>query len=145
MLETERIIANSHMISGESLPIIGPQAPQRHKSHFFDSTQFKKIFYFYCFKNYLFIFWLHWVFVASRAFTNCSKWGLLSSSGAQASHCSTGSRHMSFSCSSWIPDCSNRGTQAELCLSMQSSAPGIEPVSPALAGGFLSTVLPGKS
>ena len=54
MLETERIIANSHMISGESLPIIGPQAPQRHKSHFFDSTQFKKNFYFYCFKNYLF-------------------------------------------------------------------------------------------
>ena len=106
----------------------------------------KKFFLFYCFKNFLFIFWLHWVFVASRAFANCSKWGLLSSCGAQASHCSTGSRHMSFSSFiSWIPDCSNRGTQAELCLSMQSSAPGIEPVSPALAGGFLSTVPPGKS
>ena len=45
LLETERIKANSHMISGESLPIIGPQAPQRHKSHFVDSTQFKKIFF----------------------------------------------------------------------------------------------------
>ena len=28
-------------------------------------------------KNYLFIiyFWLHWVFVAARAFSSCSEWG----------------------------------------------------------------------
>ena len=37
---------------------------------------------------YLFYFWLCWVFVAARAFSSCGEQGLLSSCGAQASHCS---------------------------------------------------------
>ena len=32
--------------------------------------------------------WLRWVFVAARAFSSCSKQGLLSSCGVRASHCS---------------------------------------------------------
>ena len=40
------------------------------------------------FEFYLFIqFWLGWVFIAPRAFSSCSKWGLLSSCGAWAFHC----------------------------------------------------------
>ena len=40
-------------------------------------------------KFYLFIyFWLCWVFIAEWAFSSCSKWGLHSSCGRLASHCS---------------------------------------------------------
>ena len=50
---------------------------------------------------------------------------------------STGSRRMGFS---------TCGAQANLlCGIWNLPKPGIEPVSPALAGGFLSTVPPGKS
>ena len=33
-------------------------------------------------------FWLYWVFVAACGLSSCSKQGLLSRCGAQASHCS---------------------------------------------------------
>ena len=50
---------------------------------------------------------------------------------------STGSRHMGFSCC---------GSRAQLLRGMWDlRGPGLEPVSPALTGGFLTTAPPGKS
>ena len=65
------------------------------------------------------------------AFSSCGEWGLLSSWSARVSHCG------GFSCC---------GAQAQLLCSMWNpSRPGIRLISPALAGGFLLTVPPGKS
>ena len=91
------------------------------------------------------------------AFSSCRKWGysslwctgfslqsllLLTSPGSRCSGFGSGStwaqewRH-------WLSSC---GTWASLLCSMQNlREPGIEPLSPTLAGGFLSTVLPRKS
>ena len=93
---------------------------------------------------------LHWIFVAvhrlslvevSRAALPC---------GAQATHCS------GFSCgaqalgtgASVVVACGVRSCGALVYLLQNMwnfPEPGIEPVSPALGGGFLSTVLSGKS
>ena len=32
-------------------------------------------------------FWLCWAFLTAQVFSNCAKWGLISSCGALASHC----------------------------------------------------------
>ena len=61
---------------------------------------------------------------------------------------STGSRHTGFSsCGSWALErrLSSCGAQAELLRSTWDlPGPGLEPVSSALAGGFLTTAPPGK-
>ena len=88
-------------------------------------------------------FWLYWVFVAAHRFSLVLGSGLLSSCGEWASH-----RRGFFCCWAWAP-----GTRAQLLWHMglvagwhvESSGPGVEPMSPALAGGFLTTGLPGKS
>ena len=50
------------------------------------------------------------------------------------------------SCGSWALERSSCGAQAQLLRGMWDlPGPGIEPVSPALAGGFLTTTPPGKS
>ena len=103
---------------------------------------------FFCFVLvfcYLFIyFWLHWVFVAVRGLS------LVAASGGYSSlQCegfslwwllllqSTGSRCMGFS---------SCDSQAQLLRGMWDlPRPGLEPMSPALAGGFLTTAPPGKS
>ena len=100
-----------------------------------NSNPIQDSFFFF---NYLFYFWLHWVFVAVQAFSIAVSVGttlvdmrrLLLLQGI-------GSRRMRFnSCSSWT----------WLLRGMQNfPGPGIKPVSPALAGRFLSTVPPGKS
>ena len=98
------------------------------------------------FKFYLFIylFRLRWVFVAVHGLS------LVAASGGYSSlRCvgfslrwllllqSTGSRHTGFS---------SCGARASLFHGMWDlPGPGFEPVSPALAGGFLTTVPPGKS
>ena len=84
-------------------------------------------------------------------FSSCSGQGLLSSCGEQASHCSGFSRcgawalgHSSFSsCHTWgLNSC---GTQVQLLRGMWDlHNPGIEPMSPALAGGFFITDPLGK-
>ena len=90
----------------------------------------------------------------ARAFSSCGERGLLlvvvrGLLIAVASLVrSTGSRHVGFSsCGTWalerrLSSCSARA------LSLRGMwdflGPGIEPVSPTLAGGFLTTVLPGK-
>ena len=109
------------------------------------------------FKNfYLFIyFWLCWVFIAAHRLS------LVATSGCYTSlQCvgfslwwllllqSTGSRCVGFSsCGLQALACrlSSCGTRAQLLRGMWDlPGPGLQPVSPALAGGFLTTAPPGK-
>ena len=115
-------------------------------------------------KNYLFTyFWLRWVFIAARGLS------LVAASGGYSSlRCtgfslqwllllrSTDCRHTGFSNrGTWAQQWCSRalqcrlsscGARAQLLRSMWDlPGPGIEPVSPVLAGGFLTTALPGKS
>ena len=79
----------------------------------------------------------------AQAFSSCSELGLLSSCRAQASHCH------GFSCCSTQtlrPRLSSCGTRAQLPYGMWDlPEPGIKPVFPTLAGGFLTTGPPDKS
>ena len=112
---------------------------------------------------YLFIyFWLHWVFVAARGLSL-----VVASRGYSSLQCvgfslqwllllqSTGSRQVGFSnCGTWLSSCgswalerrlSSCGSRAQLLRgTWDLPGPGLEPVSPALAGVFLTTVPPGK-
>ena len=87
-----------------------------------------------------------------KAFSSGSEWGLVSSCGVRVSHCygfsccgrSTGSRCSGFSsCSSVALEqglCSYGVWAQVLCSMWHLPRPGIEPMSPALAGGFLAPV-----
>ena len=102
-------------------------------------------YYFLKFIYFIFIyyFWLHWVFVGVHGLS------LVAASGGYSSlRCagfslqqflllrSTGSRCTCFS---------SCGTRAQLLCGMWNlPRPGLEPVSPALAGGLLTTEPPGK-
>ena len=88
-------------------------------------------------------------------FSSCSNWELLSSCGAQASHCGDFSccraqalGHVGFSsCGSQALKhrLNSRGAQVQLLHGMWDlPRPGMEPVSAALAGGFFTTEPPGK-
>ena len=112
---------------------------------------FKKITYLIYFLNfYLFIyFWLRWVFVAV-----CGLSLVAVSGGYSSLWCagfslrwllllwSAGSRREGFSsCGSWALEhrLSSCGTQAQVLHGMWDlPGPGLKPVSPALAGGFLT-------
>ena len=114
-------------------------------------------YYFFLIFVYLFIyFWLHWVFVAAHGLS------LVAASGGYSSlWCmgfslrwllllwSTGSRCMGFSsCGLWALECrlSSCGARALLLPGMwDPPRPGLEPVSPAVAGGFLTSAPPGKT
>ena len=92
-----------------------------------------------------------------RAFSICRELGLLSSRGAEASRCgsfSCGARalgHMGFSsCGSWVLErvgsvVTVQGPSGPTACGILIPRPGIELVSPALAGRFLTTGRPGKS
>ena len=100
--------------------------------------------------------WLHWVFVAARGLSPVAV-----SRGCTSLECagfslrwplplwSTGSRRASFSsCGTRAPErrLSSCGTRAQLLCGMwDPPRPGLEPVSPALAGGLPTTAPPGKS
>ena len=118
---------------------------------------------FFCFINlFYFYFWLRWVFFAARRLSLvAASWGYSSLRCASFSLRwllllrSTGSRCVDFSsCGTWTRNCGLRalerrfsscGAQAWLLHGMWDlPGPGLEPVSPALAGGFLTTVPPGK-
>ena len=138
------------------------QNPQQRNSSEPIITDYKADFfktYFFCLflKFYLFIyFWLRWVFVAacrlslvvasggysSLQCTGCSLWWLLllqSPGSRRAGFSSCGSRALERRLSSC-------GAQAQLLHGMWDlPRPGMEPVSPALAGGFLTTAPLGKS
>ena len=114
---------------------------------------------FYFFFNFIYLFiysWLHWVFVAARGLSLH-----VASRGYSSLQCagfslqwllllqSTGSRHAGFSsCGLRAPERrgSSCGARAQLLRGMWDlPGPGLEPVFPALAGGFLTTAPPGKS
>ena len=78
-----------------------------------------------------------------------SHWGGFPCCGAQAlgTYTSVVAVHRLSSCGFWALECrlSSCGAQALLLSSTWDlPGPGIEPVSPALAGGFLTNVPPGK-
>ena len=73
----------------------------------------------------------------ARAFSSCSEWGLLSSCGVWVSHYSGFS-----SCTASLAVV-HRLSCAMACGNLPG--PGIKPMSPALAGRFLTTGPPGKS
>ena len=114
--------------------------------------QFIYLFIFYSF----IYFWPHWVFTAA-----CGLSLAAASGGYSSLQCmgfslqwllllqSTGHRHTGFSsCGSWALEhrLSSCGARAQLLRGTWNlPGPGIEPMSPALAGGFLTTVPPGKS
>ena len=112
-------------------------------------------FFFLIYLFNLFYFWLHWVFVAARGLS------LVAASGGYSSlQCvglslqwpllfwSMGSRHAGFSsCGSWALESrlSSRAAQAQLLHGMWDlPGPGLEPLSPALAGRSPTTAPPGK-
>ena len=70
----------------------------------------------------------------ARSLSSCGEHGLFSSCSARASHCS-GSSY----CGSWALE-----HRLSCCSAQDLPGPGIEPVSPALAGRLSSTVQPGK-
>ena len=98
-------------------------------------------------------FWLCWVFVAVRGLLSIAVHWLLivvaslcraRAPGAQASAVVA---HRLSSCSLWALErrLSSCGAQAQLLCGMWDPlGPGIEPVSPALAGGLSTTAPPGK-
>ena len=116
----------------------------------------------YFFNNFVLIIWAYWVFAAARVFSSCGEQELLSSCNAQASHCSgfswcraQGLGRAGFSsCSTQL---SSRGSQALdhrvnscgpwaelLCSTWDLPGSGIEPMFPAVAGGFFTTESPGQ-
>ena len=117
----------------------------------------RQVNFFFFFPVNLFIyFWLRWVFVAARRLSlvaasrgYSSLWRVGFSLQWLLLLWSMGSRHAGFSsCGSQVLEHRLRscGTWALLLRGMWDlPGPGIEPVSPALAGGFLTTVPPGKS
>ena len=70
--------------------------------------------------------------------------GLLSSCGMQASHCGGFSCWGLWALHTWSSVVVMHGLSCPKAWG-NLSIPGIKPVSPALAGGFLATGLPGKS
>ena len=98
-----------------------------------------------CFFFLLIVFiylWLCWVFIAVWVFSSCGEWGLLGSCHAQPSHCGNLSYcralalgHRFSSCDIWT----------YLLWNMWDlSRSGMEPMLPALAGGFFTTEPPRK-
>ena len=108
----------------------------------------------FCFVFSFIYFWLHWIFVAAHGLS------LVVVSGGYSLLCagvslrwllllrSTGFRHMGFSnCGTRALErrLSSCGARAQLLRGMWDlPGPGLEPLSPALAGGFLTTAPPGK-
>jgi len=104
--------------------------------------RFHLLFFFLLLKNYPFDFWLHWVLLAVGGLSLVAEWGLLFVV-VQASHCDgcpcrrAQAREPAVfgSCGQWAP---------LLCGMWDLSGPGIEPMSLALAGKFLSAVHQGS-
>ena len=105
--------------------------------------------------NIFIYFWLLWVFIAARGLSL-----VVASGGYSLLRCtgfslrwllllrSMGSRHTGFSsCGLWALErrLSSCGARAQLLHSLWDlPGPGLEPMSPALAGGFSTTVPPRK-
>ena len=107
---------------------------------------------------------LCWVFIAARGLSlvaasggysslRCASFSwrwllLLQSTGSRHTRASVVVAHRFSSCGLWALECrlSSLGAQAQLLCGMcDLPGPGLEPVSPALAGRLLTTALPGKT
>ena len=120
-------------------------------------------FFVYFFLIYLFYFCLRWVFVAARGLSLVAasggysslwcvgfslQWLLLLRNTALGVRASVVVAHGLSSCGSWALErrLSSCGARSQLLCGMWDlPGPGFGPVSLALAGGFLTTVPPGKS
>ena len=118
--------------------------------------------FFFKFISLSIYFWLHWVFVAARGLSLVAESGATLCCSARASHCGgfscCGTRAVGMqasvvvsrglsSCGSQALErrLSSCGTRAQLLRGMWDlPRPGLEPVFPALAGGFSTTAPPGK-
>ena len=102
----------------------------------------------YFLKFYLFIFGCAGSSLLLRLFSSCSEWELLSSCGAKASHCGEpcGAQALGARASVVVArGLSSCGAEGQLLCGMWDlPIPGLETLSPALAGGFLITEPPGK-
>ena len=125
-------------------------------SHFLFSFNFFLIFILFIY------FWLHWAFVAARGLSlvavsggysllRCTcfslRWLLLLRSTGSSRVGFSSVAHRLSSCGSQALECRISSCGARdylLCGMWDLHRQGIEPVSPALAGRFLSTVPPGK-
>ena len=104
----------------------------------------------FCFFNFLFIIYLLFLFLAvlglrfcARAFSSCGKWGplFIAAHGPLTIAASLVAEHRLQTLR--LSSC---GSRAQLLCSMWDlPRPGLEPVSPALAGRFSTTAPPGKS
>ena len=141
-------VAGRHPSCGEMLTLCLPTLPSWPILAF---SFLKKINFIY----FIYYFWLHWVFTAA-----CGLSLVAASGGYSSLWCasfslqwllllwSTGSRHARFSsCGSQAPErrLSSCGAWAQLLRGMWDlPGPGLEPTSPALAGGLSITAPPGK-
>ena len=105
---------------------------------------FSKKNFFFLFKFYLFILFMAVLGLCfcARAFSSCSKWGplFIAVRGPLAVAASPVAEHRLQTCR-----LSNCGSRAQLfCGMWDLPRPGLEPVSPALAGRFSTTAPPGK-
>ena len=157
---TQRLMGQLLLSSGLSLPR-GEHGPNVELLGYFKGNQmwiFVRSSYYYYFLNlsaffffnlFLFIYLFIYLFLAvlglrfcARAFSICGKWGplfiavrrpLTIAASLVAEHRLQTRR---------LSDC---GSRAQLLRGMWDlPRPGLEPVSPALAGGFLTTAPPGK-
>ena len=120
------------------------------------------MFCFLIFMNLFIYFWLHWVFVAAHSFLQLRRAESTLRCGARASHCGGFSCCRPRALGTWasvvvshgLSSCgwralehrlSSCGAQAQPLHGMWDlPGPGLEPVSPALAGGPPTTAPPGK-
>ena len=112
------------------------------------------VFFFLIYLIY-FHFWLCWVFAAACGLSLVAVSGGYSSLGSQASHCGGFFCYRAQALGSWAQQLWFMGfrmraqywaTWAQLLCGMWNlPGPGVKPMSPALPGGFLSTVPTGKS
>ena len=117
----------------------------KYKKQTFFYTEEKLQYLIFFFFKYLFIY----LFLAvlglrfcARAFSSCGKWGplFIAVSGPLTVAASLVAKHRL-----QTRRLSNCGSRAHLLRGMRDlPRPGLEPVSPALAGGFPTTVPPGK-
>ena len=90
---------------------------------------------------FLFVYWLHWVFIAAQAFSRCGERGLLTSCGAwgslQGGSLAVDHRLWGVRASAVAARGLSSGAQAWFLHGLWDlPGPGIKPVSPALAGRF---------